>query len=469
VLSVCGNEPGSVLSVANIITVKAFQSLHEAQAFMEGRSLATSNTSGEQKFYAVQNGRVPGVYTDWTQAQAQIRGIKKPRHKKFNTRAEAEAFVAAGKGGNGVDPADHVTPEEEIRRLIVRNSAPGLQTNGTYAPTDKDGNPYEIGRRPLPPGAEDGYDPNVKLTSDGTIVDRTEEEKTKTKTVAKLQDPPGMLRIFTDGSSLSNGQAGARAGVGVYFGPQDPKYANSPSSKPKSKSKLKSIRYVGSKKLQPLYTMDWAARQRGSDDGSHKDRENGEEDDETEEEKEKLTNWRYRNVSEALKGSKQTNQRAELTAILRALDIAPRHREVTIYTDSKYSIDCVTNWYRNWEKNGWVNSKGKPVENKDLVADIRERIVEREQLGKVTYFVWVKGHAQNEGNIAADRLAVEGARGARDLEDGDDEKADARRVKEATNGEDAENDDEDREDEETRRAFQAMERAMEDDSDDEDK
>ncbi len=428
---------------------------------MEGKSLATTNNSGDQKFYAVQNGRVPGVYTEWTQAQAQIRGIKKPRHKKFNTRAEAEEFVAAGRSPGGLNSSDHITPEEEIRQLIVRNSAPGLQTNGTYAPTDKEGVPYDIGRRPLPPGAEDGYDPNVKLASDGTIVDRTEQEKRKTKLVTKVQDPPGMLRIFTDGSSLSNGQAGARAGVGVYFGPQDPKYANSPYSKPKSKSKSISMRYAASKQMQPLYIMDWAARQRGSGDASKKVPQNGEEDDETEEEKEKLTNWRYRNVSEALKGSKQTNQRAELTAILRALDIAPRHREVTIYTDSKYSIDCVTNWYRNWVKNGWVNSKGKAVENKDLVAEIRERIEEREQLGKVTYFIWVKGHAQNEGNIAADRLAVEGARSGRGVDDGDDAEAGTPIGKKER---DDSGDDEAQD--ETEMAFKAMEQAIED-SDDE--
>jgi ribonuclease HI len=431
---------------------------------MDGKSLAASGNPAEQKFYAVQNGRVPGVYTEWTQAQAQIRGIKKPRHKKFNTRAEAEAFVAAGTKANGLDPSDHITPEEEIRRLIVQNSAPGLQVNGACAPVDKDGNPYKAGRGPLPPGAEDGYDPNIKLASDGTIVERTEEEKSMTKMMTKVPNPPGMLRIFTDGSSLSNGQAGARAGVGVYFGPQDPKYANSPSSKFKSKSKPKPIRYTASKKLQPLYTMDWAARQQGYDDGPEKDRPHGEDDDGSEEEKEKLTNWRYRNVSEALKGSKQTNQRAELTAILRALDIAPRHREVTIYTDSKYAIDCVTNWYRNWVKNGWVNSKGKPVENKDLVADIRERIEEREQLAKVTYFVWVKGHAQNPGNIAADRLAVEGALSGRTLGNGDHEATDQRRTKQE--GEDG-GDEKLLEDKEADQAFEAMERAMEEDFDEE--
>ncbi|KAH0828478.1 hypothetical protein AYO21_00388 [Fonsecaea monophora] len=445
---------------------KAFQSLHEAQAFMDGKMLSTAKDSGEQKFYAVQSGRVPGVYTDWIQAQAQIRGIKKPKHKKFNTRAEAEAFVAAGAKANGAEPGHSVTSEEEIRRLIIRNSAPGLQVNGTYSPKDKEGNPYPVGRGPLPPGAEDGYDPNVKLAQDGTIVNRTEEEKNKTKMMSRQKDSPGMLRIYTDGSSLKNGQAGARAGVGVFFGPQDPKYANSscsksqakPKSKSKSKSKPKPVRYTASKKPQLVYTMDWAARERGSGDGPAKKRQQAgeEDDDEAEQEKERLTNWRYRNVSEALKGSKQTNQRAELTAILRALDIAPRHREVTIYTDSKYSIDCVTNWYRNWKKNGWVNAKGKPVENKDLVMDIREKIEEREQLGKVTYFVWVKGHMDNPGNIAADRLAVQGAMAARGLPDGRDE--------EEIRGSAAVGEDGQEEDEEAA-IFQMMESAMEDELD----
>lgn len=380
------------------------------------------------------------MYTDWIQAQAQIRGFRKSKHKRFNTRVEAEAFVAAGKKPSRRTQAKTLTPEEEIRLLIVRNSAPGLQIDGTYAPTDKDGNPYDVARRPLPPGAEDGYDPNVKLAPDGTIVDRTEDEKSQTKMMTREKNPPGMLRIYTDGSSLKNGQAGARAGVGVFFGPQDPKYDTS-----KSKSKRP--------KTQRVYTMDWAARQQSPDSPDPNQRQK---EDESEEE-DKLTNWRYRNVSEALKGSKQTNQRAELTAILRALNIAPLHREVTIYTDSKYSIDCVTNWYKNWKKNNWTNAKGKPVENKDLVVEIRDKIEEREQFSKGTYFVWVKGHSDNPGNIAADRLAVAGAMNGRGVEDEDkEEKTVADDGKQGNGGE------HDNEDDETKAAFGAMNEAMDD-------
>lgn len=116
-----------------------------------------------------------------------------------------------------------------------------------------------------------------------------------------------------------------------------------------------------------------------------------------------------RNVSEPLKGNRQTNQRAELTAILRALDIAPRHRDVTIVTDSRYAIDCVTVWYKNWQRNNWMTKDGKPVENKDLVESVLVNIEERVQLKVKTLFEWVKGHAKDPGNEAADRLAVNGA------------------------------------------------------------
>ncbi|KAK5089137.1 hypothetical protein LTR05_003361 [Lithohypha guttulata] len=363
---------------------KSFTSQGDAQLFVEGKLIHQANKApGEQKFYAVQQGKVPGVYTDWPTAQAQISGFKNPKHKKFTTRAEAEAFISEGKRKSAYDNGTGISPEEEIRRLIVKNSAPGLVTNGDYVAKDKHGNEFELARGPLPPGAEDGFDPNVKLDN-GVIRRRTEEEKSTLKKVPKDSNPPGMLNIYTDGSSLSNGQVGARAGVGVYFGPAPFEYdSQSPSSSSPVSDPGKEI---------PMYTVDWQARGAPS---TMKRR--------------KLT-WRYRNISEALKGTKQTNQRAELTAIQRALEVVPSHRDVTIFTDSRYSIDCVTNWYRNWQSNGWHNSKGKPVENRDVIQEIREKIEERNHFGKQTHFVWVKGHDKNEGNIRADELAVAGAR-----------------------------------------------------------
>lgn len=117
-----------------------------------------------------------------------------------------------------------------------------------------------------------------------------------------------------------------------------------------------------------------------------------------------------RNVSEPLRGSKQTNQRAELTAVARALDHVPIDRDVLICTDSYYAIRCITEWSPKWLRNGWKNSAGKDVENRDLVEPIVSRVCEREACKAKTKFQWIKGHANDPGNVAADQLAVQGSR-----------------------------------------------------------
>ena len=431
-------------------TVKSFPSLHEAQAFADGKPLessAKSRATGEQKFYAVQNGRVPGVYTDWPAAQEQITGFRNPRHKKFSTKQEAEAFVKAGQKNNKAngygDLAHPMSLKEQLEKAMYERSAPGMVLDGTYAPKDREGNTYPPGRGPVPPGSEDNFDPNIKLEADGTIRHKTEEEKRKTKTITTAKEGAGaMLKIYTDGSSLSNGQAGARAGVGVFFGPGDPKYASplSPSPSPHSNGP----------RTQTVYTIDWHERLRDKSSSPPPRK------------KPWLTTRHPRNVSEALKGSRQTNQRAELTAVSRALDIAPRHRPVTIYTDSKYAIDCVENWYIKWRQNGWVNAKGKPVENKDLISDVRERIEEREMLGVATWFVWVKGHASDLGNIAADRLAVEGAHMER-AADSDVEREESDGMMEGMTNGSVTTPGGATEDQEAEAAFEAMKRDMEND------
>lgn len=122
-----------------------------------------------------------------------------------------------------------------------------------------------------------------------------------------------------------------------------------------------------------------------------------------------FTDMNYRNVSEPLQGEPQTNQRAELTAILRALQIVSTKQNLEIITDSNYSINCATVWYKGWMKNDWKTSTGGKVVNKDLVVDIRKLIDARVAAGVRTEFTWIKGHDNDPGNEAADRLAVAGA------------------------------------------------------------
>ena len=105
-----------------------------------------------------------------------------------------------------------------------------------------------------------------------------------------------------------------------------------------------------------------------------------------------------------------------------------------------------------------MTAKNKPVENKDLIMDIRQKIEERESVKSRTDFFWVKGHANDEGNSAADRLAVEGAMMGggidREVEAAEDlEKAVAAEETIGAGYEDPEVED----------AFRAMESAMNDD------
>lgn len=146
------------------------------------------------------------MYTDWNMAQKQIRGFARPRYRKFSTREEAEAFVRIGDGVGG-------------------ESKPGAPGTMSEIAKDQHGIEFAPGDGPLPPGAEDGFDPNLLLDpATGKVVYKMNEQKTQTKT--KTTGSPGMLRIYTDGSSLHNGKELASAGVGVYFGPGDSRFAS---------------------------------------------------------------------------------------------------------------------------------------------------------------------------------------------------------------------------------------------------
>lgn len=116
-----------------------------------------------------------------------------------------------------------------------------------------------------------------------------------------------------------------------------------------------------------------------------------------------------RNFSGPLKGLIQTNQRAELMAAIKALEIVNYEDDIKIITDSKYLKLAMTQWIFNWKKNGWKTSSGKTVKNKDLF----KRLVELEELkknkGGNVYWSWVKGHSTSQGNNCADLLARKGA------------------------------------------------------------
>lgn len=98
-----------------------------------------------------------------------------------------------------------------------------------------------------------------------------------------------------------------------------------------------------------------------------------------------------------------TNNRMEIMAAIEALKALKQESEVTIYTDSKYLQQGISDWIDNWIKNNWVGSNKKLVKN----ADLWQTLHKLSEMHAVEWH-WVKGHGNNIGNIAADKLAVLG-------------------------------------------------------------
>lgn len=91
----------------------------------------------------------------------------------------------------------------------------------------------------------------------------------------------------------------------------------------------------------------------------------------------------------------------EIQAVVAALESLKKPCRVTIHSDSAYVVNCLTQkWYVKWQKNGWTNSKGEPVQNRDLWEALLAAI----QPHQVS-FKKVKGHAGVAWNERCDQLA----------------------------------------------------------------
>ena len=97
-----------------------------------------------------------------------------------------------------------------------------------------------------------------------------------------------------------------------------------------------------------------------------------------------------------------TNNRMELTAVIKSLEYIQNPVEINIFTDSKYVMDGINSWIKNWKKNNWKTSNKKPVKNKDLWEKLDSLTINQ----KIKW-TWVKGHNGNIGNEKADFLATE--------------------------------------------------------------
>lgn len=95
-----------------------------------------------------------------------------------------------------------------------------------------------------------------------------------------------------------------------------------------------------------------------------------------------------------------TNNRMELTAVIRALEALKQRCKVKLHTDSQYVQKGITEWIDNWKKRGWKTADKKPVKNQDLW----QRLDLATHKHKI-HWKWIKGHSGHEENERADQLA----------------------------------------------------------------
>ncbi|CDK28506.1 unnamed protein product [Kuraishia capsulata CBS 1993] len=267
-------------------------------------------------YYAVRNGRSKGVYNSWSDCLKQVTGYSNASFKKFDTMAEASAFVSGGsRGGSARASTAHNSPS---------NGPYSLSSSRSYALSYAQRSPGQVSK-------------SLKAT-DAT----PDGASTSPQTVDHSK------HIYVDGAARGNGRGNARGGAGIYYGPGDP-----------------------------------------------------------------------RNKSIPLPDT--TNQKAELLAMREGLKGALKDtsNKYTIHSDSQYAIKSSTIWYKRWEENGWKNTKGEPVANKELVQDVVQAkralndVYESKGWGKVE-IKHVNGHSGDPGNDAADALANRGADAVKD-------------------------------------------------------
>jgi ribonuclease HI len=98
-----------------------------------------------------------------------------------------------------------------------------------------------------------------------------------------------------------------------------------------------------------------------------------------------------------------TNNRMELTAVIRALEALKRPSKVRLYTDSQYVQKGISEWIHSWKRKGWKTADKKDVKNADLWRELDVLAAQHQ-----VEWNWVRGHAGHAENERADELANKG-------------------------------------------------------------
>ena len=112
----------------------------------------------------------------------------------------------------------------------------------------------------------------------------------------------------------------------------------------------------------------------------------------------------YNGVEKEISGGEKntTNNKMEMMAVIKGLEMLKEACEVSVYSDSAYVVNSIEKgWVYSWKKNNWKKADKKEVKN----IELWERMLELMNMHKVS-FLKVKGHSNDELNNRCDRLAV---------------------------------------------------------------
>lgn len=117
----------------------------------------------------------------------------------------------------------------------------------------------------------------------------------------------------------------------------------------------------------------------------------------------------------SLMGGIQTNQRAELFAIVKSLELIWKYERNAsndlwlVLHDSMYAVDCFTRFLPGWIQNNFQTIKGEPVKHQDLIKEGHELLIKLEKACVTIKFQHVKAHSGVQGNEIVDTYAKMGA------------------------------------------------------------
>ena len=95
-----------------------------------------------------------------------------------------------------------------------------------------------------------------------------------------------------------------------------------------------------------------------------------------------------------------TNNQMEMTAVIEALKMVKEPCRITIHTDSQYLKNGITQWIKNWKRNGWKTAEKLPVKNREL-WEVLDELSQKHDIK----WEWVRGHAGHPENERCDELA----------------------------------------------------------------